>query len=446
MLYSSLKYITFLLVIFTIPAFVSAQSSFPHNDVDGDGVTDVITVQDEGDNSKNTYVYQIFLSETEEEIEIQHGRTGDIIAPGDYDGDGTTDITIVREDNDNNVLKWITYLNPSESTIEEWGVPNDYVIGCDFDNDETTDRAVLRDGVLIFDGSTDGSTSVTLPFAEGETPKLGACGDIDGDGALDLILILTLGSSERLVIYNISEESGVELFSTKISKSTSLIVGDSQIFVHRAKKNRKFLRTFTSTGDGENLAFTKRNSRLGRKGQSLISLIDENSASSLLFFGRLNRFFSFNSNRRLSRNRSMATLKGDSLLPPVTLGSTGNPTSTTPPEEEEPPGSCTSIEEFRDGNNSGRLLKQAEHGGTVVLIPQCEYTASKLRFTENGVLLYKLVNTGLANPSICGLRMHFRARDRNLNSFPNSFTVEVIDTKGKLHCYAVIDNNGRRID
>jgi hypothetical protein len=94
------------------------------------------------------------------------------VAPFDFDGDGTTDRTVVRSST------WIT-LRSSDSAADvvPFGLPGDVFLAADYDGDGVTDRAVFRDGVW---------------FVEGEAPVFfGLPGDVpvpadyDGDGATE---------------------------------------------------------------------------------------------------------------------------------------------------------------------------------------------------------------------------------------------------------------------
>jgi hypothetical protein len=75
------------------------------------------------------------------------GLITDFVVPGDYDGDGKTDIALTRNVNG----QWVWYVVPSSTenlndpgTV--WGLTSDYQVQGDYDGDGRTDIAVWRGG------------------------------------------------------------------------------------------------------------------------------------------------------------------------------------------------------------------------------------------------------------------------------------------------------------
>ena len=78
---------------------------------------------------------------------VNFGQSNDIVVPGDYDGDGNTDLAVVREGSsptDN--LTWIIrYSTTGEIKTKNWGVTGtDLTAQNDYDGDGKTDMAVWR--------------------------------------------------------------------------------------------------------------------------------------------------------------------------------------------------------------------------------------------------------------------------------------------------------------
>jgi hypothetical protein len=148
------------------------------NDFDGDGVTDLAVVRTTASPS-NALWYE--MNSSTGFHDQSWGLHTDRFTPADYDGDGKTDITVFRESDHN----WYC-LKSSTSTMEvtySFGDAGDVLVPADFDGDGIDDEAVFRpdDGYWYVNGSDAGYFA--YPFGQsGDTP---VAADFDGDGIAD---------------------------------------------------------------------------------------------------------------------------------------------------------------------------------------------------------------------------------------------------------------------
>ncbi|HSI88050.1 MAG TPA: Ig-like domain-containing protein [Pyrinomonadaceae bacterium] len=110
------------------------------------------------------------------------GEFGDVVVPGNYDGDKHTDYAVYRGGH------W--YIRRSvDGTVEvtPFGLPSDLPVAADFDGDGRTDIAVWRpsDGTWHFLRSSDGGYSSFQFGLNGDKPL---AADYDGDGKADVAI------------------------------------------------------------------------------------------------------------------------------------------------------------------------------------------------------------------------------------------------------------------
>jgi hypothetical protein len=133
----------------------------PAADFDGDGTTDISVYRPA---NGNWYI--------KDQGSTSWGLTGDLPVPADYDGDGSTDIAVYRPSNG----KWYIM---GQSPVA-WGFSNDVPMPCDYDGDGTDEIAVYRPSngkwYILGQGA----------IAWGRSGDIPVPGDYDGDGSCDI--------------------------------------------------------------------------------------------------------------------------------------------------------------------------------------------------------------------------------------------------------------------
>ncbi len=146
------------------------------SDFDGDGETDVSVWR------PSTGVWYVHRSTDDAYSAYPFGGEafGDVITPGNFDGDKKIDYAVFREGT------WYI-LNSADGSVltEQFGIAGDKPVPADFDGDGRTDIAVWRpaDGIWYIHRSSDGAHDYRYFGTRGDMP---ISGDHDGDGLSDL--------------------------------------------------------------------------------------------------------------------------------------------------------------------------------------------------------------------------------------------------------------------
>ena len=123
----------------------------------------------------------------------QFGAATDVVAPGDYDGDGRFDLAVYRGTG-NQPATFFVQRSSGGFISQQFGIGNDLVVPGDYDGDGRTDFAVVRTGTA-YQWFILRSSSNTVQFDQlGADPFLPVQNDYDGDGRTDVAVYNPLNS------------------------------------------------------------------------------------------------------------------------------------------------------------------------------------------------------------------------------------------------------------
>jgi hypothetical protein len=149
-------------------------------DFDGDRKADIAVYRPGA--TVNDFSYWYILRSTDATAQIvQFGHDTDMVVPGDYNGDGTTEVALYRPSTNT----WFTSLDPATNYgAFQWGASGDIPVPGFYDADNKEDIAVFRPstGQWLIAKST-GGTDTRSWGTNGDKP---VPADYDGDGKTDL--------------------------------------------------------------------------------------------------------------------------------------------------------------------------------------------------------------------------------------------------------------------
>ena len=205
-------------------------------DFDGDGKTDIVAQRL---NANSNYVFYTLNSSTGFAATVWGakipGYTDDGAVFGDYDGDGKTDIAVVRCLLNGGDCYWYI-VNSRDNTYSfvQFGTGYDSLVPQDYDGDGKTDLAFYRGGLWHIRRSSDNVTTVEqfgrTVYVPGSSDSPFPGGDYDGDGKADLAIYrsdLPLGGYTASYLYIRRSKDGTWVgYNLGDARNTALVAGD----------------------------------------------------------------------------------------------------------------------------------------------------------------------------------------------------------------------------
>jgi hypothetical protein len=200
----------------------------PIYDFDGDGRSDIAVIRFSGDNtqftwfilqSRDGFAAKIWGYQYPDVSGLNDGPTS-----GDFDGDGKWDVTVRRAGSSMPNMFWFVLNSHDDSmTAQHWGLASDRLVPQDYDGDGKTDFAVYRNGWWYVLRSSDGQFQAEKFGTSNDLPFQG--GDYDGDGKDDMAVVRIEGGGWRQWI-RLSRSGWWKKYDLGNPQFTGVITGD----------------------------------------------------------------------------------------------------------------------------------------------------------------------------------------------------------------------------
>lgn len=188
-------------------------------DYSGDGKTDPAVYRDGASTGAQSFWYYLASSGplNGQIVVTQWGQNGDFPAPGDYNGDHKNDFCVQRNSGINGAAVIYEHdgtggpdvAGPTTATF--WGYPTDVIVPGDYDGDGKTDIAVVRSNAgainwYIRNSSNGSFTAIPWGLNGPDSPTQG---DYDGDGRTDVAVWRTSADPSANAFYYNGTLTGV---------------------------------------------------------------------------------------------------------------------------------------------------------------------------------------------------------------------------------------------
>jgi hypothetical protein len=193
-------------------------------DYDGDGITDASVVRNTGGGPLGQVTWYNKPTGAGPHTITQWGLATDWFTPGDFDGDGKTDIAVWRQGAPGNSSFYVLQSGTGTMRLEQFGQAGDdpTVIG-DYNGDGKDDIAVYRGDGNWYWRTTPGGPVFGVPW--GVDGDVAAPGDYDGDGKNDFAVRRNNGGGQA-AFHILRSGSGAYTITVFGTPSDIIVPGD----------------------------------------------------------------------------------------------------------------------------------------------------------------------------------------------------------------------------
>ncbi len=140
---------------------------------------------------------------------VPWGQNGDFPAPGDYDGNGSADFVVQRNNGAGQANFW-TRLSTGVTSVTTFGTPTDLIVPGDYDGDGKTDIATVRgvSGSLQWQWLSSLNGLIQYRTFGTSATDFAAQGDYDGDGKTDVAVWRPSATANQSAFYSLSSTNG----------------------------------------------------------------------------------------------------------------------------------------------------------------------------------------------------------------------------------------------